>query len=197
MKLKFSAKKIRHCDMDVLRALRDTAVELGMDFVDQSVENANEYGGDPLKCFALSSPIEDFERELKDDAPLWDGAIEAFLRDYLADGEPKDGLSDIVGDELAKFFPLIFDTAQTRRDEQLEQYTPPHAKKTYRELLAVAEILDTEDNLFELGQWLGNEGSRAQRFPDAVPVNMPGWEFPVDFLEDREEALKADFLEPR
>lgn len=196
--MKFTADQVRHPyvgGMDVLDALRDAAVELGTEYVDYSIENAEARGKGPLECFALSAPKDEFERELRDDAILWDGAIEAFLRDHLAEGEPDDGLAEVVGVELSRLFPLVLAAAETRCDEQLERYTPPHAGKTYRELLAVAGTPATEHNLFELGQWLGNEGGRAQQFPDAEPENMPGWDFPVDFLEDLEDVLDQEEVE--
>ena len=129
---------------------------------------------------------------MRDDALLWDGAVEAFLRDHLADGEPTDGLEEVVGAELSRLFPLALAAAETRRDEQLERYTPPDAGKTYRELLAVAGVPDTDGNLWELGDWLGDEGARAQQFPDAVPENMPEWGFPVEFLESRVDVLELE-----
>lgn len=196
--MKFTAVQIRYpyCGgMAVLDALRDAAVELGTGFVDWSVEKEDARGGNPLECFALSAPEDEFERELRDDAILWDEGVEAFLRDHLAEGEPDDGLAEVVGAELSRLFPLVLAAAETRRDEQLERYTPPDAGKTYRELLAVAGIPDTEHNLFELGQWLGDEGARAQQFPDAEPENMPGWDFPVDFLEDLEDVLDQEEVE--
>lgn len=196
--MKFTAEQIRYpyvWGVDVLDALRDAAVELGTEYVDYSVENAEARGKGPLESFALSAPNDELRRELRDDAPLWDGAVEAFLRDHLADGEPTDGLEEVVGAELSRLFPLALAAAETRREEQLERYTPPHAGKTYRELLAVVGVPDTEHNLFELGQWLGNEGARAQQFPDAVPENMPGWDFPGDFLETHLEVLDEEDAE--
>lgn len=194
--MKFKAEQIRYphvgVGMDVVNALRDAAVELGTGFVDGSIEEAEALEKDPLECFVLSAPEDEFESELRDEAILWDEAIEAFLRDHLAEGEPDDGLAEVVGEELSRLFPLVLAAALTRRDEQLERYTPPYAGKTYRELLAVAGVPDTEHNLFELGQWLGNEGARARQFPDAEPENVPGWDFPVDFLEDQEDSLEED-----
>lgn len=184
--MKFSAEQIRHPyigGVDVLDALRDAAVELGTEYVDYSVENAEARGKGPLESFALSATNDELERELRDDASLWDGAVEAFLRDHLADGEPTDGLEEVVGAELSRLFPLVLAAALTRREEQLERYTPPHAGKTYRELLDVAELPHTDENFYLLGCWLGDEGARAEQFPDAVPENMPGWDFPVGFLE--------------
>lgn len=193
--MKFTAEQIRHPyigGVDVLDALRDAAVELGTEYVDYSIERAEARGKDPMECFALSSPLDVLERELKDDAPLWDGAVEAFLRDHLAEGEPTEGLDEVVFEELSRLFPLVLASALTRCEEQLERYNPPDAGKTYRELLAVAGVPVTDHNLWELGQWLGDEGARAQQFPDATPENMPGWDFPVDFLEDREDVLDQE-----
>ena len=68
----------------------------------------------------------------------------------------------------------------------------PHAGKTYRELLDVAGIPHTDGNFYLLGRWLGNEGDRADSFPDATPENMPGWDFPEDFLEDCEDVLDQE-----
>ena len=178
--------------MDVLDALRDVAVELETEYVDYSIEKAEARGKDPLESFALSAPNDELRQEMRDDAPLWDGAVEAFLRDYLADGEPTDGLKEVVGAELSRLFPLALAAAETRRDEQLERYTPPDAGKSYRELLAVAGVPDTDGNLWELGDWLGDEGDRADSFPDATPENMPGWDFPEDFLGDCEDALDQE-----
>ena len=193
--MKFSARQIRHPYLegtDVLDALRDAAVELGTGFVDWDVEKEDARGGNPLECFALSSPREDFEDALQDNAVLWDNAIEAFLRDHLAEGEPTDGLEEVVSEELSRLYPLTLAAALARRDEQMERYTPPHAGESYRELLAAAGVPDTEHNLFELGQWLGDEGARAEQFPDATPENMPGWDFPIDFLEDRDGDLDQE-----
>lgn len=193
--MKFTAEQIRYPyigGVDVLDALRDAAVELGTEYVDYSVENAEARGKGPLESFALSAPNDELRRELRDDAPLWDGAVEAFLRDHLADGEPTDGLEEVVGAELSRLFPLALAAAETRREEQLERYTPPHAGKTYRELLDVAGIPHTGGNFYLLGRWLGDEGDRADSFPDATPENMPGWDFPEDFLEDCEDALDQE-----
>lgn len=193
--MKFTAEQIRYPyigGVDVLDALRDAAVELGTEYVDYSVENAEARGKGPLESFALSAPNDELRRELRDDAPLWDGAVEAFLRDHLADGEPTDGLEEVVGAELSRLFPLALAAAETRREEQLERYTPPHAGKTYRELLDVAGIPHTDGNFYLLGRWLGDEGDRADSFPDATPENMPGWDFPEDFLEDCEDALDQE-----
>ena len=193
--MKFTAEQIRYPyvgGMDVLDALRDAAVEMGTEYVDYSIEKAEARAEDPMECFALSAPADEFTDELRDDALLWDGAVEAFLRDRLADGEPTDGLEEVVGAELSRLFPLVLAAALTRREEQMERYTPPHAGKTYRELLAAAGIPDTDGNLWELGQWLGDEGARAQQFPDATPENMPGWDFPEDFLEEREDVLEQE-----
>lgn len=193
--MKFTADQVRHPyvgGVDVLDALRDAAVEMGTCFVDASIEKGEAHGTDPMWSFALSAPEGDFVGGLRDDEPLWDGAVEAFLRDHLADGEPTDGLEEVVGAELSRLFPLVLAAALTRREEQMERYTPPHAGKTYRELLAAAGIPDTDGNLWELGQWLGDEGARAQQFPDATPENMPGWDFPEDFLEGREDVLEQE-----
>lgn len=193
--MKFTADHVRYPyvgGMDVLDALRDAAVELGTEYVDYSIERAEARGKDPMECFALSSPLDVLERELKDDAPLWDGAVEAFLRDHLAEGEPTEGLDEVVFEELSRLFPLVLAAALTRREEQLERYTPPHAGKTYRELLDVAGIPHTDGNFYLLGRWLGDEGDRADSFPDATPENMPGWDFPEDFLEDCEDALDQE-----
>ena len=193
--MKFTAEQIRHPyigGVDVLDALRDAAVELGTEYVDYSIEKAEARGKGPLESFALSAPNDELRQEMRDDAPLWDGAVEAFLRDYLADGEPTDGLEEVVGAELSRLFPLALAAAETRRDEQLERYTPPHAGKTYRELLDVAGIPHTDGNFYLLGRWLGDEGDRADSFPDATPENMPGWDFPEDFLEDCEDALDQE-----
>lgn len=193
--MKFTAKQIRYPymgRMDVLDALRDAAVEIGTWFVDWSVEKTDARGEDPMECFALSAPEDDFEDELRDDSPLWDEAVEAFLRDHLAEGEPTEGLDEVVFEELSRLFPLVLAAALTRRDEQLEIYTPPHAGKSYRELLDVAELPHTDGNFYLLGHWLGDEGSRADQFPDAVPENMPGWDFPGDFLETHFEVLDQE-----
>lgn len=193
--MKFTAEQIRHPyigGVDVLDALRDAAVELGTEYVNYSIEKAEARGKGPLESFALSASNDELRQEMRDDAPLWDGAVEAFLRDHLADGEPTDGLEEVVGAELSRLFPLALAAAETRRDEQLERYTPPDAGKTYRELLAVAGVPDTDGNLWELGDWLGDEGARALQYPDAVPENMPGWGFPVEFLESRVDVLDSE-----
>ncbi len=193
--IKFTAEQIRYPyvgGVDVLDALRDAAVEMGTEYVDFSIEKAEARGKGPLESFALSAPADEFADELRDDALLWDGAVEAFLRDRLADGEPTDGLDEVVSEELSRLFPLVLAAAKTRCEEQLKRYTPPDAGKTYRELLAVAGVPDTDGNLWELGDWLGDEGARALQFPDAVPENMPGWGFPVEFLEARVDVLESE-----
>ena len=62
---------------------------------------------------------------------------------------------------------------------------------TYREMVIRAWGSEGNESefgrrLFILGDWLGNEGSRASQFPDAEPIEEPGdWE--VQFQMDRPE----------
>lgn len=53
---------------------------------------------------------------------------------------------------------------------------------TYRELALKAVEKDDAHTLWHVGEWMGNEGSRAQQFPDACPENTED----VDIAEFQE-----------
>ena len=63
---------------------------------------------------------------------------------------------------------------------------------TYREMVIRAWGSEGDEEefgrrLFILGDWLGNEGSRASQFPDGDPIEEPGDDWEVEFQQDRPE----------
>ena len=63
---------------------------------------------------------------------------------------------------------------------------------TYREMLEKQGYKVNESNLFILGNWIGDEGERAQEFPDAEPIAELGWEWEAELFEDRGEILESE-----
>ena len=63
-------------------------------------------------------------------------------------------------------------------------------KMTYREMLEGQGYAVNEWNLFILGNWLGNEGARAQTNPDAEPLEELSWEWEAELLEACGEELE-------
>lgn len=64
---------------------------------------------------------------------------------------------------------------------------------TYREMLEKMDKKVTDGNLYKLGEWIDNQGSRAVNFPDSDPLNFDpqsDWEgeFPVDGWDEFEIA---------
>lgn len=64
---------------------------------------------------------------------------------------------------------------------------------TYREMVIRAWGAEGDEfgrRLFILGDWIGNEGSRASQFPDGEPVEDPGDDWEVEFQQDRPDEFE-------